>query len=78
VTASAPWTGVFPIAPTPFAASGDVDLAGPRRVPVIVTCSHFSTRITVERAKVAASAGAAMLMPPYHGATLRTDDAGTL
>ena len=46
------------------------------RVPVIVTCSHFSTRIAAERAKRAASAGAAMLMlmPPYHGATLRADE----
>ena len=40
------------------------------RVPVIVTCSHFSTRIASARAKRAAAAGAAMLMlmPPYHGA----------
>lgn len=46
------------------------------RVPVIVTCSHFSTRIAAERAQRAASAGAAMLMlmPPYHGATLRADE----
>jgi len=50
------------------------------RVPVIVTCSHFSTRIAGERAKAAAQAGAAMLMlmPPYHGATLRADEKGTL
>src|SRR5438552_3615584 len=50
------------------------------RVPVIVTCSHFSTRIAVERAKTAASAGAAMLMlmPPYHGASLRADEKGML
>ena len=43
------------------------------RVPVIVTCSHFSTQIAVERAKRAAKAGAKMLMlmPPYHGAALR-------
>ena len=42
------------------------------RVPVIVTCSHFSTRIAAERARRAAAAGAAMLMlmPPYHGAGL--------
>lgn len=48
------------------------------RVPVIVTCSHFSTQIAVERAKQAASAGAKMLMlmPPYHGATLRAGDTG--
>ena len=50
------------------------------RVPVIVTCSHFSTRIAIERARMAASAGAAMLMlmPPYHGTGLRTDETGML
>ena len=50
------------------------------RVPVIVTCSHFSTRIAAERARAAASAGAAMLMlmPPYHGTGLRADEAGIL
>ncbi len=48
------------------------------RVPVIVTCSHFSTRIAVARGVAARDAGAAMLMlmPPYHGATLRADEAG--
>ena len=48
------------------------------RVPVIVTCSHFSTRLAVERARRAEAAGArmVMLMPPYHGASLRADDAG--
>jgi dihydrodipicolinate synthase/N-acetylneuraminate lyase len=48
------------------------------RVPVIVTCSHFSTRIAAERASAAAAAGAAMLMlmPPYHGTGLRADDEG--
>jgi len=119
---SAPYTGVFPIAPTPFTESGDLDLAGMRRVldcmadqgvdgicilanyseqfllsdaerdtllelclvhvagrvPVIVTCSHFSTRIAAARARKAAQAGASMLMlmPPYHGATLRADEKG--
>src|SRR5213075_1356016 len=50
------------------------------RVPVIVTCSHFSTRIAAERARTAALAGAAMLMlmPPYHGAGLRADETGML
>ena len=122
MTASRRWTGVFPIAPTPFTPSGDLDLEGQRRVldcmvdqgvdaicilanyseqfvlsdrerdallttcldhvagrvPVIVTCSHFSTRIAVERARAAKAAGAAMLMlmPPYHGTGLRADDAG--
>lgn len=119
-----PFTGVHPIAPTPFAANGDLDLPGMRRVldcmidqgvdgicilanyseqflltdeersalldltlthvagrkPVIVTCSHFSTRIAGERARAAAKAGAAMLMlmPPYHGTGLRADEAGML
>lgn len=47
------------------------------RVPVIVTCSHFSTRIAAARAKRAAERGAAMIMmmPPYHGATLRAPEA---
>ena len=117
-----PLTGVMPIAPTPFTASGDLDLPGMRRVldcmvdqgvdaicilanyseqflltdaersalldlclthvagrvPVIVTCSHFSTRIAGERGQAAARAGASMLMlmPPYHGAGLRADEAG--
>jgi len=46
------------------------------RVPVIVTVSHFSTRIAAMRARQAAEAGASMLMlmPPYHGATLRADE----
>ena len=123
-SASKPLSGVFPIAPTPFTDSGDIDVDGQRRVldcmidqgvdgicilanyseqflltdaerdtlldaclshvrrrvPVIVTCSHFSTRIAAERAKRAASAGAAMLMlmPPYHGASLRADEKGML
>jgi len=48
------------------------------RVPVIVTCSHFSTRIAAERGRAAARAGAAMLMlmPPYHGTGLRADENG--
>lgn len=48
------------------------------RVPVIVTCSHFSTDLAVARARAAAEAGAAMIMmmPPYHGAALRADETG--
>ena len=122
--AEANYTGVFPIAPTPFTPAGDLDLTGQRRVldcmvdqgvdgicilanyseqfllsdderatlldlclahvagrvPVIVTCSHFATRIAVERAKQAAAAGAKMLMlmPPYHGANLRAAEDGIL
>ena len=116
------YSGVFPIAPTPFTPSGDLDLAGMHRVldcmidqdvdgicilanyseqflladaerdtllalclehvagrvPVIVTCSHFSTRIAAARAQDAHRAGASMimLMPPYHGATLKADENG--
>jgi len=46
------------------------------RVPVTVTCSHFSTKIASERAKHAADHGASMLMlmPPYHGAALQADE----
>jgi len=121
-TPSPAWTGVYPIAPTPFTASGDLDPDGQRRVmdcmidqgvdgicilanyseqflltdrerdtlldlctsqvagrvPVIVTCSHFSTAIAAERARRAEAAGARMimLMPPYHGALLRADERG--
>jgi len=113
----APFGGIFPIAPTAFSASGDLDLASQRRVvdyliaagvdgicilanyseqfsladaerdtltttiidhvagrvPVIVTTSHYGTRIAAERSRRAEAAGAAMVMvmPPYHGATLR-------
>lgn len=116
------YSGLFPVAPTPFHANGDVDLDGQRRVldcmidqgvdgicilanyseqflltdeerreltelcldhvagrvPVMVTASHFSTRIASMRARHAAKAGASlvMLMPPYHGAgALRVDEA---
>lgn len=43
------------------------------RVPVIVTTTHFSTRICAQRSRQAQEAGAAMVMamPPYHGATIR-------
>ena len=48
------------------------------RIPIIVACSHFSTRIAVERAKRAEDAGAAMIMmmPPYHGTALKADETG--
>ena len=118
------YRGIYPIAPTPFTSSGDLDLEGMRRVldcmvdqgvdgicilanyseqfllsdqerdalletclshvagrvPVIVTCSHFSTRLAAERARKAAGAGAKMLMlmPPYHGAALRSDEKGMM
>jgi 2-keto-3-deoxy-L-arabinonate dehydratase len=115
-----PYTGIWPVAPTPFTDEGELDLAGMRRVidcmvdqgvdgicilanfseqfllsdaeratltrlclehaagrvPVIVTVSHFATQVVEARAREAAAMGAAMLMmmPPYHGATLRADD----
>jgi len=48
------------------------------RVPVIVTTTHFSTRICAERSRQAQDQGAAMVMamPPYHGATIRVAPAG--
>ncbi|MGF6607829.1 dihydrodipicolinate synthase/N-acetylneuraminate lyase [Paraburkholderia sp. WSM4175] len=47
------------------------------RVPVIVTTSHFSSRICAERNRHAQALGAAMVMvmPPYHGATFRVSEA---
>jgi 2-keto-3-deoxy-L-arabinonate dehydratase len=123
-SATRPYRGVFPVAPTPFTETGDLDLDGQRRVldcmidqgvdgicilanyseqflltdaerdtltelclghvagrvPVIVTTSHFSTRIAAERARKAAAAGAEMLMlmPPYHGTGLRADETGMI
>ncbi len=124
IAANSRWTGMYPIAPTPFTDGGDLDLPGMRRVldcmidqgvdgvcilanyseqflltdaerttllelsldhvagrvPVIVTCSHFSTRVAGERGRAAATAGARMLMlmPPYHGTGLKADEAGML
>lgn len=46
------------------------------RVPVIVTTSHFSSKICAERSRRAQDMGAAMVMvlPPYHGATFKADE----
>ena len=46
------------------------------RIPVIITISHFATKIVVERARQARDLGAdiVMMMAPYHGATLRGTD----
>ncbi len=120
--AKARYTGIFPVAPTTFDASGGLDLQSQKRcidflidagsdgicilanyseqfvltdnerevltdtimahvagrVPVIVTTSHYSTRIAAERSKRAQAAGAAMvmLMPPYHGASIRASETG--
>lgn len=111
------YSGVWPVAPTPFREDGALDPEGMRRVldcmidqgvdgicilanfseqflltdaersqltrlclehvagrvPVIVTVSHYATDIVLARAREAKAAGAAMLMmmPPYHGATMR-------
>ena len=47
------------------------------RVPVIVTTTHMSSAICAERSRRAQAAGAAMVMvmPPYHGATIRASEA---
>ena len=47
------------------------------RVPVIVTTTHYSSRLTIERSQRAQALGAAMVMvmPPYHGATIRASEA---
>jgi len=112
--------GVFPVVPTPFTASGELDLpsqlrcvdfmidAGSTglcilanfseqfvlsdaeretltsailqhvqgRVPVIVTTTHFSTEVCIQRSRRAQDQGASMVMvmPPYHGATLRVPE----
>lgn len=112
-----PYSGIWPVAPTPFHEDGAVDYDGMKRVldcmidqgsdgicvlanfseqflisdeeraaltrlslehvagrvPVIVTISHFATRIAVERARFAKALGAdiVMMMPPYHGALLK-------
>ncbi len=113
--------GVYPVVPTTFTATGELDLdsqmrcidfmidAGSNglcilanfseqfvlsdeerevltaailrhvagRVPVIVTTTHFSTHVCAARSRRAQDAGAAMVMvmPPYHGATIRVGEA---
>ena len=49
------------------------------RVPVIVTTTHFSTKVCAERSRRAQEAGAAMVMamPPYHGASIRVPESGS-
>src|SRR5688500_12775493 len=48
------------------------------RVPVIVTATHFSTDICAARSRFAQDLGAAMvmIMPPYHGASIRASTTG--
>lgn len=47
------------------------------RVPVIVTTTHYGTRVCAERSRRAQDMGASMVMvmPPYHGATFRVPEA---
>jgi 2-keto-3-deoxy-L-arabinonate dehydratase len=119
-SATRPHRGVFPVVPTIFDASDQLDLEGQKRavdfmieagshglcilanfseqfvlsdaerdrimdtvlahvggrVPVIVTTTHFATTICAERSRRAQDAGAAMvmIMPPYHGATIRVPE----
>ncbi|MGH8848775.1 MAG: dihydrodipicolinate synthase family protein, partial [Polaromonas sp.] len=49
------------------------------RVPVIVTTTHFGTKVCAERSRRAQDADAAMVMvmPPYHGATIRVPEERT-
>jgi len=121
MTSPARYRGVFPVVPTTFTESGELDLASQKRcvdfmidagsnglcilanfseqfvladderelltktilehvagrVPVIVTTTHFGTRVCVERSKRAQAMGAemVMVMPPYHGATIRVPEA---
>ena len=46
------------------------------RVPVIVTTTHYGTEACIARSRRAQERGAAMVMvmPPYHGATLRVGE----
>ncbi len=48
------------------------------RVPVIVTTTHFSSHLCAARSRRAQELGAAMVMvmPPYHGATIRLTETG--
>ncbi len=48
------------------------------RVPVIVTTTHYGTEACIARSRRAQERGAAMVMvmPPYHGATIRVGEAG--
>ena len=120
MTRAARFKGVFPVAPTTFTESGELDLPSQKRcidfmidagsngicilanfseqfllsdderevltktvldhvkgrVPIIVTTTHFSTKVCAERSRRAQDQGAAMVMvmPPYHGATFRVPE----
>ena len=120
MTKPARFKGVFPVAPTTFTESGELDLPSQKRcidfmidagsngicilanfseqfllsdderevltktvldhvkgrVPIIVTTTHFSTKVCAERSRRAQDLGASMVMvmPPYHGATFRVPE----
>ncbi|URI09084.1 dihydrodipicolinate synthase family protein [Aquincola tertiaricarbonis] len=120
--AKRPYRGVFPVVPTIFTETGELDLPGQKRcvdfmidagssglailanfseqfslsdaerevltreilqhvagrVPVIVTTTHYGTQVCAARSRQAQDMGAAMVMvmPPYHGATIRVGEAG--
>ncbi|HPH13253.1 MAG TPA: dihydrodipicolinate synthase family protein [Burkholderiaceae bacterium] len=122
-SSAARFKGVFPVVPTTFTESGELDLTSQKRcvdfmidagsnglcilanfseqfvlsdaerevlttailehvngrVPVIVTTTHFSTQVCAQRSLRAQQAGAAMVMvmPPYHGATIRVPEEKT-
>jgi len=50
------------------------------RLPVIVTTSHYSARVTAQRSRAAQDMGAAMVMvmPPFFGATLAVQPPGVI
>ena len=119
-TRSARYQGLFPVVPTTFTETGELDLQSQKRcvdfmidagsdglcilanfseqfllsdeereiltrsvlehvagrVPVIVTTTHFSSKVCAERSRRAQGMGAtmAMVMPPYHGATFRVPE----
>lgn len=114
------YRGVFPVVPTTFTESGELDFESQKRcvdfmidagsngicilanfseqfvlsdeerevltsailkhvagrVPVIVTTTHFSSRVCAERSRRAQDMGAAMvmIMPPHYGATIRASE----
>jgi dihydrodipicolinate synthase/N-acetylneuraminate lyase len=114
------YQGVFPVVPTIFKESGELDLPSQKRcvdfmidagshglcilanfseqfsisdderdlltreilehvagrVPVIVTTTHYGSLICAQRSKRAQELGASMvmIMPPYHGATIRVPE----
>jgi len=114
------YQGVFPVVPTTFKESGELDLPSQKRcvdfmidagshglcilanfseqfsisdderdrltreilehvagrVPVIVTTTHYGSLICAQRSRRAQDLGASMvmIMPPYHGATIRVPE----